>query len=173
MRFVVAPLLSATMLVALGCTPPPPPLLGVDNSGMAPGYSGYFTPIDEPTANRAPVDEATAKLFAPVEGMAVIYIIGQRGRIHGGAAWPIVINDFIAKVASMRFLRVVLPEGRYVIRGGFEGRFGEREVYAKAGQVLFFKSIIDQNDVTLLPVEPDRAKSEILKLKMTDNPYNR
>jgi hypothetical protein len=165
MRTVVALLLSAAMLFALGCVEPHPPL-GLDR-------------LDAVPRDLPPVDEATAKLFEPVDGMAVVYIYRPSRVFGGGSIMSVVINDkYIAPMKNGSFLRIVLPSGKYIVRGGHIYLFGEREINVEAGQIYYLiKSIgaVGRGTATiaLFPVAPSEAKGEILKLQMTDNPYNR
>jgi len=153
-------LLSVAMLLALGCVVSPTiPPLGVWH-------------LDPPPLNSTQVDEATAKLFSPVEGKAVVYIYRPRKFVGWGMNRPIVFNDkYIASMGNGSFLRIVIPSGKYAIRSGTHHTFSDREIDVELGQVYFFGASPDVFSA-VFPVRPDEAKGEILKLKMTDNPYN-
>jgi len=164
MRIVAALLLPVVLLLTLGCTPAKlsPPPLGVGR-------------LDPPPQNSSQIDEATAKFFTPIDGMAVVYIYRPRKFVGFGVTTSIVINDkFIAFIGNGSFLRIVLPRGKYAIRTGTHYDFKDREIDVEPGQVYFFGAKVDfANPISVVfPVSPDDAKGEILKLKMTDNPYN-
>jgi len=164
MRIGATLLLSVAMLLALGCIPinlPPPPL-GIDR-------------LDAPPQNSSQVDEATAKLFAPVKGKAVVYVYRPMKFTTRRMNNSIVINDkFIAFLENGSFLRMVIPGGKCAIRvGGANYTFKEHEIDVEAGQVYFFASPVNRDLAPVVfPVKPNEAKSEILKFKLIDNPYN-
>jgi hypothetical protein len=164
MKICNALFLAAAMLFALGCNPPPPPL-GLGHLEEAPRHLPH-------------VDEQSAKLFQPVEGFAVVYI--YRPRIFSPdhiVNLSIIINGkYIGFMKHGCFLRIVLPSGKYTIRGGMKHAFDEREINVETGQVYFlsvtYYSVNASPHVQLFSVRPDEAKDKILGLKMTDNPYN-
>ena len=152
-------LLFVVPLLFVACTPTRPPL--------GPGY------LNTEPRNSVPVDDATAKLFAPVEGMAVVYIYMPEKSIVAPYAFSVVINNkYVAPIKTESFLRIVLASGNYIIRSGWKKVFGECNIVVESGQVYFLKNTYDL-PIALFQAEPNEAKSEILKLKLIDNPYNR